>query len=190
MEPPFEDIKPYEEMSRKEAQKWLDWFVAEMPARIELLLRAVEATDGPAVELDFSPKSLDHLWSWATEFFGGLPMDEAEFQSYCSSLPEHAKADFSRTDLLVLSLGTKILSIDIGFYFASMLFDAVPEAEWGLGKWCKNFPAILTKKGECVPDMEVLNLARDYIHGKRPPHDRHGRSQLRARWQMRVSALS
>lgn len=64
MQPPFE-MKPFKDMTKKEAQNHFDWYVREIPTRIELLKNAYSATGGiEKKDLDYSSESLIKLWQW------------------------------------------------------------------------------------------------------------------------------
>ncbi|WP_110953622.1 hypothetical protein [Anaerosinus massiliensis] len=63
MDPP--NFMSYDDMTRSEAKKHLEWYVNQIPERLELLRKAYEETGGGAKEeLDYSVESLRRLWEW------------------------------------------------------------------------------------------------------------------------------
>ncbi|MEG0282882.1 MAG: hypothetical protein RR662_06860, partial [Clostridia bacterium] len=68
----YEIIKPplwkeggYANFTKKEAQIYFEWFVSEIPHRLEVLQEYI-SRDNPDLKLDFSEESLVPLWEWVS----------------------------------------------------------------------------------------------------------------------------
>lgn len=61
--PPFE-FKSFDDMSKKEAQNYFDWFMETKPVRLEQLKKLVDDTGYDSARLDYSDGSLVYLWRW------------------------------------------------------------------------------------------------------------------------------
>jgi hypothetical protein len=61
--PPFE-FKSFDDMSKKEAQRYFDWFMETKSARLEQLKKLVDDTGYEGARLDYSGESLVYVWRW------------------------------------------------------------------------------------------------------------------------------
>lgn len=165
----FKRIRP------KDAKKLLDWYVGESEARLDLLLSAVEATDGPLDQLDFTYDSLDVLWDWAAQFFSYILLPEEEYEQEVSQYPWHVADELTEVDMALPSHWNKVLAPDIGFYVFK-LFQRYSEAPyWGLSKF--RVPSILgwANNYHCIsPITNYSSLATGHMKdgGRRPPGTR------------------
>jgi hypothetical protein len=122
LDPPF-PVKETREMTPDEAQRHFDWFVAQAPARIDLLRRAIEATRGSASFYDFSVHSLVPVWAWAIPYLRTQHGRSAN-PSSGSPVPELPGDDFDTP--------TKCLVLDVAFYLAEILVRRDPAIRWTL----------------------------------------------------------
>lgn len=59
---PFE-VKPFNEMKKKEARRYFEWYIGEIPLRLKMLEdKLVE--DGVITELTFSETQFIPIWKW------------------------------------------------------------------------------------------------------------------------------
>lgn len=130
MEPPFE-VKPFEKMTKKEAQIHFEWYVSEIPNRIELLRRAYEIMrEGNKDKLDLSPQSLIFLWEWFLPNIEITLKDKEEIEREVQIAPDWLKENI-QMDNKKLSLGTLTLLMDIAIYFGEVFVNNFDNIKWG-----------------------------------------------------------
>jgi hypothetical protein len=149
-------------MTKPEARAYLDRFLGEMPASLERLVRLSAATGGPSQgELNYTPKSLEPLWSWATPRFAWRegfipPAFRGDFQPQYmpenleppQDLPSwfyhpsgHGFAQFSADTLWLID--------GIARYLGQTAVESIPRTRWFIGA---NRP-----KGNMVANQPVLD---------------------------------
>ncbi|VAW74548.1 hypothetical protein MNBD_GAMMA12-236 [hydrothermal vent metagenome] len=99
--------RPLHELPRKEAHDAYDWFLKNVPVRLQELTKVVKKY---GIDLDFSEKSLLDLHAWfydvaKEEHFLGNKAPSPELFSICN---------------------------DIGIYIADILFRVLPNVKWDL----------------------------------------------------------
>lgn len=132
------------EMSRPEAEAFLDRFLSETPQQLERLRRLATTTGGPRPEaLDLSPGSLTPLWTWAAprlafrsgytppplgEPGGRVPLDALEPEGQLPSWFDPVVPGWARwsADSLWLIDG-------LARYLGETLVTHVPRARWAAG---------------------------------------------------------
>lgn len=130
MEPPFE-VKPFEEMNKREAQKHFDWYVGQICDRIRLLKRAFETTGGgTAKELDLSPESLKALWRWFQGHVNYVEKTKKQIQKEYERMPELLQAS-ERHSNKEPSRETLILAMDVAIYFGEVFTKNCEKVSWG-----------------------------------------------------------
>jgi hypothetical protein len=131
IEPPFK-FKPLQEMTKEEAQRHFDWFVAQSEPRRKLLINAIAATGGDAAAFDYSPESLIPLWVAMSRLFEARPMTQIEKDAFQNSLPAAAKQLKKFDNPKELTTATLCYAIDIGFYVAEVYMRYYPQVRWAL----------------------------------------------------------
>lgn len=63
MEPPF-SVTCFADLEVNEAEAYFEWFVSEIPKRMQQLREYFHSSGGGEGALDFSPESLKCLWEW------------------------------------------------------------------------------------------------------------------------------
>lgn len=130
MTPPFE-IKPFEKMTKKEAQIHFNWYLSEIPKRIELIRKAFLETGGGKLEdVDLSPQSLMNLWTWFIPKIVTVTRSDEEIAIDLKVVPEWFK-DKVIENKRKLSVGTLSLAMDIAIYFAEVFIKNFDKLEWG-----------------------------------------------------------
>lgn len=128
MDPP--DYKPYDDMTRAEAKKHLEWYVNQIPERLELLRNAFEETGGGKKEkLDYSVESLRTIWEWFIPLVTIEPKTTVEIEKEANLLPRGATRNLEK-----LSIGTLAIAMDIAIYYAEVFIRTCKEVKWGLAK--------------------------------------------------------
>lgn len=170
MEPPFE-VPHYKDMTIQEAKQLFDWYIAEIPNRIELLLRACRATGGQLSEkLDFTSDSLILIWDWYKNKIKTIPRSTEEINAMKQRLPLFTHGDIKTWDL---DRGTQVLAMDISIYFAEIFVRQFPNIKWGYLIKPKshvdlNQPILIGFKNndDMNPRTIVINLVRKEVEGK------------------------
>ncbi|MCA8938367.1 MAG: hypothetical protein KDB07_01045 [Planctomycetes bacterium] len=134
--PPWLDEMPedFSGFRPKQAKQFLEWYVSESSSRLELLLSAVRASDGPIDHLNFSYASCDLLWEWATQFFSVIPLPESEAKALRGQYPWHVAEDLALTDFALPGHWNKVLAPDIGFYVFEVFRHDHRIVDWGIAE--------------------------------------------------------
>lgn len=160
--------KPFDQLSKKEAQQFFDWYTAAMNDRIAYLKRA------SGLELDYSPDSLIPLWKWflknaEIEITPEARLQELERQLRSANSPfvKEVLADHAKQ----LSLETEYMLQDIARYFGEVYVKNYPFIQWGFYSAPKNelnvnqpvlmgFPNRIfpEKKGVPLPPLHVVRV--------------------------------
>jgi hypothetical protein len=173
MVPPFV-IKNFEKMSVREAQTHFDWYVSEIPERIELIRKAYKETDdGEIEELDFTPESLVNVWAWFIPRIITVPKSEEEIAEELRNSPDWLKDTIMKNNKK-LSTGTLSLGMDIAIYFGEIFIKNFEGLTWGFVTKPKslayvNRPVILGFRTgvELDPRDLVYNLTLDVVDGNK-----------------------
>lgn len=127
--PPLE-FQSFREMSKKEAQEHFDWYINEIPGRLELLKNAFEFTGGGDKKiLDFSPESLKPLWSWFILQVKMIPKSKKEIEDELRKYPKWMKDQLGTHRV---STETLAVGMDIAKYFAEVFIKNFSGVKWGL----------------------------------------------------------
>jgi hypothetical protein len=122
MDPP--DYKPYDDMIRAEAKKHLEWYVNQIPERLELLRNAFEETGGGKKEkLDYSVESLSTIWGWFIPLITTEPKTAMELEEEAKRLPSGIKNKEK------LDIGTLAIAMDIAIYYAEVFIRTCKEVK-------------------------------------------------------------
>ncbi|WP_433958715.1 hypothetical protein [Cytobacillus horneckiae] len=171
MTPPFE-IKPFKKMTKKEAQIHFEWYICEVPERVELVRRAYFETGGGNLEnLDFSPQSLINLWTWFIPRINTIIRSEEEIEEEIKKVPDWLKGKVPE-DKQKLSVGSLSLAMDIAIYFGEVFIGNFDKLYWGFVTKPKssasvNRPVIMgfSTGIELDPRILVHNLTFNVING-------------------------
>ena len=134
MVPPIE-VEDFSELKKKEAQLIFDWFVSEIPERLEYLHQLYKVGEGKR-ELDYTPDSLDSLWEWFLRQIDSLSKHPNEIKDIYGSSDDLFLKDFADHE----QLETLIISIctDIGIYFGEVFVRNHEQVKWGFVTKPKN----------------------------------------------------
>jgi hypothetical protein len=172
MTPPFE-VKPFEKMTKKEAQLHFDWYLSEVPERVELIKKAyLETSGGKLEDLDLSPQSLVKLWSWFIPRIVTVTKSDEEIADELKKVPEWFN-DKVIENKRKLSVGSLSLAMDIAIYFAEVFIHNFDKLYWGFVTKPKslvyvNSPVVMgfSTGIELDPRNLVYNLTLKEINGK------------------------
>jgi hypothetical protein len=129
MQPPFE-VKPFKEMTKKDAKKHFDWYVGNIPNRIEMLRNAYEVTDGGRKEdLDLSSESLVKVWNWYINKAEINEKSKEEIESVKNKVPEWIDRNIGSQKI---SLGWMSIAMDIAIYFSECFVREFATIKWGI----------------------------------------------------------
>ena len=187
MSPPFE-LLDFSEMKDKDAKVHLNWYIGQIPIRIELLSKAYKKIGGgEAEDLDFSKNSLVKLWSWY--------INNAEIASKSSQEleKEYASANvMTKTNIntIKVKVGWMAIANDISIYFAQCMINNNSQLEWGYVSKPKslsyvNKPIIKGFKNNI--EMDATNLifvqTRKILKGVK---DENALEKLFENWQNKI----
>lgn len=165
METPFE-VKPFDEMTKKEAQQHFEWYIGQIEDRIRLLRSAYEVTGrGSFEDLDFSPESLKPLWKWFLERVEFVDKSPKKIREEQDRMPAWLR-DTVRVSKKEPSRDTLILAMDIAIYFGEIFVRNFERISWGFVTRPKslayvNRPVLIGfKKTELDPRMVILNTLK------------------------------
>lgn len=123
-------FKQYDEMTKTEAKKHLEWYVDQIPERLELLKNAFETTGGGIkAKLDYSVESLGLLWEWFIPLVTTESKTTEELEKEANILPGGKPRNLER-----LSIGTLAIAMDIAVYFSEVFIRNCKNVKWGLAK--------------------------------------------------------
>lgn len=111
MQPPLV-IEEYSKLTKKEAQQHFDWFISQIPQRIEILKKHSQ------VNLNRSPESLIHIWEWFHNKIEIVNKTAEELEEEFRSTK-----DWLKNYILVRKMSMVSLSIilDIAIYFGEVI---------------------------------------------------------------------
>lgn len=131
MIPPFE-MKPFREMTKKEATLHFNWYLDEIPKRIELIRMAyLETSNRKKEDLDLSPQSLIKLWEWFLPLMEIITKSDKEITEELKKVPNWLNDEIIENNK-ELSSGTLSIAMDIAIYFAEVFIRNFEKLEWGL----------------------------------------------------------
>lgn len=173
MEPPF-PVQDFKEMTKKEAQQNFDWFISQIPNRINLLKTMVEYTKYKSSErLDLSEESLIDIWSWFIPHVKTVQRSSEEMKNLLKGVPDGLHSSIIENQSYTLSKETKILVVDVAIYFAEVFTHSCPTIKWGFITKPKSFlhvnkPVLLGfKYDELDPVQIVYNLTSRVSDGNK-----------------------
>ena len=127
--PPF-DLPDFKEMKKREATKYFNWFVEDIPLRIKLLREFYAGTGEDAKDLDLSPESLIKVWDWFMPFIKMTPKSPERIREEYESLPEifKGKIEISSKEL---SFETLLIAHYVSIYYGEVFIQNNSELKWG-----------------------------------------------------------
>lgn len=165
---PFEII-PFEIMTKRETDVYFQWFVSQVPSRIETLSTYFEQTSNERKSgLDLSQESLIKLWEWFVPNIQRVTRTTEEIQEEMSNAPDWLKEEIEN-DMLKFSKETEMIIIDIGIYFGAVFLKSNSNLNWGVIRKPRNYinvnqPVIIGfKHGALNPIRVVTNCALQAI---------------------------
>ncbi len=127
MAPPFE-IKEFYEMNKKEAKEHFEWYISEIPHRIEILKNIYEELGGKKENLDYSINSLEDLWKWYLKNVQIIDKSEKEILEEKEALPEWLKNE--KIMLKKISIPWLAIAMDISIYLGEVFVRNNPQLQW------------------------------------------------------------
>lgn len=130
--PPIE--KTYSEFTKKEADRYFDWFLSNVDERADYLVKKVsEGINIPIEKLNFTLESLIPIWKWflsvaeiAKTSDEDLKMIEASLKGMPAPCVNHMIKSFEKK----LSLFSEYVLRDIAMYVSKMFISNYPCLKW------------------------------------------------------------
>jgi hypothetical protein len=177
-EPPFL-VESFPDLPKKQAQRYFDWYVADIPNRVKLLEEWFNDKWGYDLKFDYSLNSLDPLWQAFELHIEVYEMTEQEIRELNAGMSDQAIEmclEYGKEDRRAPTWRSTMMAYDIGAYFGETLIRNLPALHWGFLARPKsllgvNEPVILGFKNrdylEPRSTMKVGCL-RFIEHGPRP----------------------
>lgn len=136
MNPPFE-FNGFGEMSKQQAKEHFDWYVNEIPKRIELLKKFINESEiGIEIKFDFTPQSLECIWWWYIEhvevYNKTMKESECELEKFNLLMKKTVKENEIPVKWLAVA-------IDISIYFAECMLKNNDNLKWDVVYSPKSF---------------------------------------------------
>ncbi|MBG9819595.1 MULTISPECIES: hypothetical protein [Bacillus] len=131
MEPPI-IMESFETLSKKETKILFDWFVNQIPLRIEVLKNV---TNGE-VDFNFTPESLIDIYSWFLSQVEIYELSEEEIGKELEELRQYPDFIYEDEKKSLLANPIEIakvdyaIAMDIGIYYAEVIRRNHPQVEW------------------------------------------------------------
>lgn len=175
---PSLELKPFEKMTKKEAENHFNWYLSEIPNRIALLRETFSKTgEGKIEDLDFTPKSLQKIWEWFLPNIEIISKSDDEINEEINEIPVQLK-DIISIDRRKFSTGTLSIGMDIAIYFAEIFIKNYDNLTWGLITKPKslvyvNRPVVVgfSSGVELDPRLLVYNLILNKMDGSAKKED-------------------
>ena len=135
-------------MSRSEANAYYNWYIEQIPSRIEILKQTIHSAldyDYQYWDADRTLDSLNVLGGWFAKNVSIQPMNETEKDEFYKNLSGWFK-EVDKDDWILTSQSIS-LSIDIGMYLSEIFIDNYPQVGWEM----------ITKKNDIDYQQPVLS---------------------------------
>lgn len=169
--PPF-DLPDFKEMKKREATKYFNWFVEDIPLRIKLLREFYAGTGEDVKDLDLSPESLIKVWDWFMPFIKMTPKSPERIREEYESLPEIFKGNIEISSK-ELSFETLLIAHYVSIYYGEVFIQNNSELKWGFLSKPKSHMFLNEPSIMGLPDGIALNPANNvnvacfrFIRGK------------------------
>jgi hypothetical protein len=164
IQPPF--TLRFREMSAREAESYFNWFMGQLPTRIQVLEQAVRSTPGyQDWRADCTPDSLAQLGEWFCEHVETRERTEEEKEAIYSASPELLRG--MGVGSRELTNQTFSLAIDIAMYSGEMLARSIPGSKWAMMRGPRNnisfHQPVLAGRGRLV--LNPVQVMVTYAYG-------------------------
>lgn len=133
--PPFEN-KRFLEMNKKEALKFYEWYINEIPNRLKIFGELL-VEKNVVSSLSFSPSILIPIWTWYEKEIGLRTLSDSQYQKKLSSYPEWMHDFVSNKEL---SFNTLNIGMDLAAFFAELFIqENKGKIKWGIITGRKRF---------------------------------------------------
>ena len=118
LKPPFE-IKDFSEMGKRDARKYFDWYISQIPIHMTSLeKRLIE--DGVIGKLVYSEDLLVPIWAWYEKKISYRPLSEDEMAKKPLLMPNK-----------VITEETIMYLQEIAMFLGEVFVNSFPDIEWG-----------------------------------------------------------
>ena len=125
IQPPFATLK-FREMSKRDLRNYYDWFLKQIPERIEILTMAVNSSSHgfQLWQPTYAPESLSTLGSW---FSSQIQTRNKTLEELKSSLISYDKVE---TQNWIFTNHTLSIAMDVGMYLSQVFLRNHPQLKW------------------------------------------------------------
>lgn len=128
MQVPF-TLVPFEEMNRKQAMQYLNWYIEVLDERIAYLANHVHETGGDVI-FDYSPDSLISIWKWFMPRVELVPMTEKEINEEIGVIEPWMEKHIPNFGMKISSYTWRVM-YDITAYCGQVIIKNIPGLYWG-----------------------------------------------------------
>lgn len=159
---PPNEISKISELSKKEAKEHFEWYISQIPIRLEQLENYVKYTTKNNFKFDKSVDSLIYLWKWFETIIETERKTKIELEKELENLPEWLHEQIKINNIKPTTL-TLSICLDIGIYFSETLIYNNPSIKWDYIKTSKNIsfnkPVLVGfKNGLNFEPSRILNV--------------------------------
>ncbi len=128
---PFDEFKDFEEMKKKEAGEYFNWYVNEIYNRINYLDEYIKKDTNSNVSfLDYTPESLMSLWDWFQTKITFVEKTQEEIECEAEEFPKELQY-IAYENTQKISIQTLGITTDVANYFAEVIRKNNPSVYWG-----------------------------------------------------------
>ena len=138
MIPPFL-MEEFDKLSKSKAKQHFEWYINQIPSRLNLLHDYYSESCKTKNQLDFSKQSLVLIWDWYIKNVELIEKLNSEIEGEKAIIPNWMHETITQT-----KIATKWKSIahDIGLYFATSLIKGNNSLKWDIVYTPKNFISV------------------------------------------------
>lgn len=171
MVPPFE-IDDFAKLSTKEAKEHFNWYISQIPFRLQQLEKYLNEELKENIKFDFSPSSLLDIWKCFESYVKTDKKTNKEIKEELEKYPQWLHESILETDYK-FTVESLVVGMDIAIYFAETIIRNNPVIKWGYftkpkSRMSVNKPVLLGFQAsqDLDPREIVLNCMRKSYENK------------------------
>lgn len=127
--PPF-TFSSFQSLRPKQAKEIFQWYVNDIPARLEQLQKYLDEETGGEIQLTKKPETLGPLWNWFSNTIETRKRSESELQEELKAVPNWLHSTVIANDEK-LTFESLAVGMDIAIYFAEVFISNHTDVYWG-----------------------------------------------------------
>jgi len=164
MELPF-GAKDFMYFSKEEAESYFNWFMVEIPNRLNIFKGFFLSFSENVDIFDYSVESLDAIWRWYLKYVIIEDVEPEVYQKKLEKTHEHIRPYIPTKQL---GVGWTQIAVDIGIYFSQCLLKHCSQLRWGVETeppdlYIVNRPAVEGFNGDSFEPIHVMLVMSDRV---------------------------